>query len=146
MENQELLESIAELTKEIGKLPKGYISKKTIAGKVYYYHQWSEKGVKQSKYLRDDELEPLARQLEARKKLQEQLRRLKATTKTDKKEKKRNEVTNMKCTFMHKKIAVAEIELDDATRLYTENRRDLRTGASPCGHSDTPWCGRPYCL
>ena len=89
MENQELLESIAELTKEIGKLPKGYISKKTIAGKVYYYHQWSEKGVKQSKYLRDDELEPLARQLEARKKLQEQLRRLKATTKTDKKEKKR---------------------------------------------------------
>lgn len=115
MEKQELLESIAALTKEIGKLPKGYISKKTIAGKVYYYHQWSEKGVKQSKYLRDDELEPLARQLEARKKLQEQLRRLKATTKTDKKEKKRNEVTNMKCTFMHKKIAVAEIELDDAT-------------------------------
>lgn len=43
MENQELLESIAELTKEIGKLPKGYISKKTIAGKVYYYHQWSDK-------------------------------------------------------------------------------------------------------
>ena len=37
MENQELLESIAELTKEIGKLPKGYISKNTIAGKVYYY-------------------------------------------------------------------------------------------------------------
>lgn len=115
MENQELLESIAELTKEIGKLPKGYISKKTIAGKVYYYHQWSEKGIKQSKYLRDDELEPLARRLKARKKLQEQLRRLKATTKTDTKEKKRNEVTNMKCTFMHKKIAVAEIELDDAT-------------------------------
>ena len=33
MERQELLNKIAKLTEEIGKLPKGYISKKTISEK-----------------------------------------------------------------------------------------------------------------
>ena len=47
MENQELLNQIAELTTQIRGLPKGYISKKTISGKTYYYHQWSENGAKQ---------------------------------------------------------------------------------------------------
>ena len=38
MEN-ETLEKLAVLTARIKELPKGYISKKTIGGKVYYYHQ-----------------------------------------------------------------------------------------------------------
>ena len=40
MDKQEILKQITELTEQIGGLPKGYISKKTINGKVYYYHQW----------------------------------------------------------------------------------------------------------
>ena len=56
------------------RLPKGYLSKKTISGKTYYYHQWSEKGVKQSRYLHDEEIEPLAGQIEKRKALQAKLR------------------------------------------------------------------------
>ena len=78
MEKQELLNRITELTAQIGELPKGYISKKTISGKTYYYHQWSEDGVKQSRYLHDAEIEPLAEQIERRKALQEKLRSLKA--------------------------------------------------------------------
>lgn len=113
MERQELLERIAKLTAKIGELPKGYISKKIIGGKAYYYHQWSQSGVKQSKYLRDDEIEPLARQIDERKELQEQLRGLKSGTPA--KTKKRNEVSALKYTLMHKRIAVAEIELDDVT-------------------------------
>lgn len=113
MEKQELLNQIAELTAQIGELPKGYISKKTISGKTYYYHQWSEDGVKQSRYLRDEEIEPLAEQIERRKALQEKLRSLKA--KPSGKNKKRNEVNSLKCTLMHKRTKVAEIELDDAT-------------------------------
>ena len=58
MRDEETLEKISELTAEIGELPKGYISKKTINGTVYYYHQWSENGAKQSRYLHDDEIEP----------------------------------------------------------------------------------------
>ena len=51
MDNREQLRRITELTEQIAGLPKGYLSKKTIGGKVYYYHQWSENGVKQSRYL-----------------------------------------------------------------------------------------------
>ena len=78
MEKQKILNQITELTEQIGRLPKGYISKKTINGKTYYYHQWSEGGVKQSRYLHDEEVEPLAAKIEQRKELQAKLRRLKA--------------------------------------------------------------------
>ena len=49
MDNREQLRRITELTEQIAGLPKGYLSKKNIGGKVYYYHQWSENGVKQSR-------------------------------------------------------------------------------------------------
>lgn len=67
MDQQELLSKISEITKEIEKLPKGYISQKTINGKVYYYHQWSEGGQKKSRYLKDDELEALSTEISRRK-------------------------------------------------------------------------------
>ena len=113
MQDNELLNQIAELTAKINDLPKGYISKKQINGKVYYYHQWSQSGVKQSRYLHDSEIEPLAGQIEQRKALQAKLRALKATSSAV--SKKRNEVNSLKCTLMHKRIPVAELELDDAT-------------------------------
>ena len=115
MDQQEKLRQIAKFTAQIGGLPKGYISKKQINGKVYYYHQWSQSGVKHSKYLRDNEIEPLAEQIEQRKALQEKLRNLKA--KSSAVIKKRNEVNSLKCTLMHKRVQVAELELDDATGL-----------------------------
>lgn len=113
MDKQEQLRQIAEITTQISELPKGYISKKQINGKVYYYHQWSQSGVKQSRYLRDDEIEPLAGQIERRKALQAKLRGLKAESSAA--DRKRNEVNSLKCTLMHKRIQVAELELDDAT-------------------------------
>ena len=109
MDNREQLRRITELTEQIAGLPKGYLSKKTIGGKVYYYHQWSENGVKQSRYLHDSEIAPLADKIEKRKELQAQLRMLKSQ------KSRRNEATGMKCTFMHKRTPVAEIELDDVT-------------------------------
>ena len=119
MQNDNILNQITELTTKISNLPKGYISKKSINGKLYYYHQWSEKGKKQSKYLKDNEIEALSEQINLRKELQEQLRNLRQFPKTaknsDNETKIRNEVTKMKCTLMHKEMAVADIELDDAT-------------------------------
>ena len=111
MEN-ETLEKLAVLTARIKELPKGYISKKTIGGKVYYYHQWSENGSKQSRYIRDEEVEQLAARMDERKELQAQVSALK---KAPSKNSKRNEVNVMKCILMHKRIPVASIELDDAT-------------------------------
>ena len=65
---------IQELEKKIAELPVGYISKKTINGKIQYYHQWTEGGKKRSQYLRDGEMEPLREQIEQRKSLQAQLK------------------------------------------------------------------------
>lgn len=69
---------ILELEKQIAELPVGYISKKTINGKIQYYHQWTEGGKKRSQYLRDGEMEPLREQIEQRKSLQTQLKALRA--------------------------------------------------------------------
>ena len=66
MPTAEQMNRIAELTAQIAELPKGYISQKTIGGKMYFYHQWSEQGQKQSKYLHDSEIEPLTKQIELR--------------------------------------------------------------------------------
>lgn len=112
MATNETLEKLAELTARIKELPKGYISKKTIGGKIYYYHQWSKSGSKQSRYIKDDEVEPLAKLIDERKELQTQVSALK---KTSAKKTKRNEVNVMKCILMHKRTQVASIELDDAT-------------------------------
>lgn len=110
MKEEERLEQISELTAQITELPKGYISQKAINGKVYYYHQWSENGRKKSKYLKDDEIESLSKEIEKRKELQEQLKLLRAAPK-----RKKSEVTKMQYTLMHKRTAVCELELDDAS-------------------------------
>ncbi len=124
MDPQELLAKISELTKEIEKLPRGYISQKAINGKVYYYHQWSENGQKKSRYLKDDELAALSVEISRRKELQAQLKRLRSKPK-----KTQSEVTQMQYVFMHQRIAVCDIELDDATgsigRLAPSMRRSI---------------------
>ena len=69
---------IEALETEINALPIGYISRKTINGKIKCYHQWTENGKKRSKYLDDEtaaRLEPL---IEKRRELQQQLRTAKA--------------------------------------------------------------------
>lgn len=51
----------------------------------------------------------------------------------------------MKCTFMHKRTPVAELELDDVTGFIQKNWQCLRTGASayrhPCAKRDRRPCG-----
>ena len=115
MDNQESPGRITALTEQLGELPKGYISRKTIHDKTYYYHQWSEGGKKRSRYLHNEEIEPLASQIEQRKALQAELRHLKREP--PQKNRKRNEVHTLKCILMHKRAPVAEIELDDTTGL-----------------------------
>ena len=112
MERNEYLNRIAELSERIAALPKGYISKKTVNGKVYFYHQWSENGVKKSRYLRDEELKALSDRIGERKRIRDEIRTLKAgmassgTSKSD---------PRLRCTLMHKRIRVAELELDRET-------------------------------
>ena len=111
MPDRQEIQKIAELTEKIGKLPRGYISKKTVNGNVYFYHQWSEDGVKKSKYLRDEEIAGLTEQIEERKKLQKELAEIKAGGSPAPAPK----TGFLKCTLMHKHTEVAELELDNDT-------------------------------
>ncbi len=112
MNKQECLAKIEALTKEIECLPRGYISKKEIGGKVYFYHQWSENGSKKSCYLKDEELPVLSEQLEKRKVLQEELKSVKQEL-AKSAVSKRTEMTRINCTLMHKNTRVADLELDE---------------------------------
>lgn len=71
-------DQIEALEMEIAALPVGYISRKTINGKVRLYHQWTENGKKKSKYLDDQTAEQLQRLIDKRRELQQQLKTAKA--------------------------------------------------------------------
>ncbi len=109
MDQNEYLSRIAAITKQIAALPKGYISRKTVNGRIYFYHQWSENGSKQSRYLKDEDVKPLSDKIEERKRLQEEIKRLKAEMPSV--QPTRNE-SRLHCTLMHKNVPVAELELD----------------------------------
>lgn len=116
MNPTDTINRINELIIEIEKLPKGYISTKTISGKTYFYHQWSENGKKRSRYIRDDEIKGISEQIEKRKMLQEELRSLKMANNALPKNNKSHEEggpNRMNCILMHKRTPVAEIEIDN---------------------------------
>ena len=73
----DIIKKIAELEAEIVELPVGYISRKTIGGKVRLYHQWSENGRKKSKYLDDAAAEEMSVLIEKRRQLEQELKELK---------------------------------------------------------------------
>lgn len=77
-------DELNNIKKQIDSLPDGYISKKTINGKLYYYHQWTENGKKKSKYLRKDEAELLNEQIVLRRELQKKLNNLEGKVKSKK--------------------------------------------------------------
>lgn len=80
MSEQEILNLISKIKEELSTLPVGCISKKTIYGKVRYYHQYKDASGKM-KYvmLRDEEVESLRERIEHRKELEFKLRRLSAS-------------------------------------------------------------------
>ena len=109
MKGEKLIEQIALIEKQIEKLPKGYLSQKVINGKIYYYHQWSEKGVKKGKYVSGSELHNLFSLFALKKELQSRLFDLK---------KGREHVGKyqiIKCTLMHKNTLVVDIDVDNQT-------------------------------
>ena len=68
--------NIEEIKNRINSLPSGGLTTKTIKGNSYIYYQWSENGKQHSRIVKDDEVETLRSQIEERKSLQEQLRKM----------------------------------------------------------------------
>ena len=77
MELSEMQERAAELEQKISALPAGSVTKKTINGKEYFYHRWTENKKRREKYIPTDELETFRAQIERRKELEQELKALK---------------------------------------------------------------------
>ncbi len=77
MVQEELLNKIAELEREIALLPEGSITKKKIRGKEYYYRRITINGKRTESYLDFGEVPEFEAQIEKRKALEKQLKELK---------------------------------------------------------------------
>ena len=130
MDDQKLLEEIAYLEKKIEDLPKGYISKKVVNGRVYYYHQWSENGVKKSKYVSGSDLQKLFTLFMYKKELVSRLFDLRKGREHS------DQSTLTKCVLMHQDTEVVDIVVDSETghiasvkEIYSVD--DLPVGINP---------------
>ena len=77
MGQEELMRQIAELEREIAILPEGSITKKKIKDKEYYYHRITLNGKRVENYLGFEEVSELSAQIEKRKAMEKELKKLK---------------------------------------------------------------------
>lgn len=77
MDNEKIIERIAEIEREIAVLPDGGVSKKNVHGKVYYYHRITQNGKRMEKYVKAEDVDELKSNIEKRKKLEKELKKLK---------------------------------------------------------------------
>ena len=75
------MKNINELLIELESLPTGYISKKNIHGKDYFYLQYKNNGKLVSKYIKEDDLEKLKADLKRREKIEKEIKSLLAKEK-----------------------------------------------------------------
>ena len=59
----DILNRIAELEVRIAALPAGSITKKTVSGKVYFYHRWTEDKKRKEKYVSEEDVPALRSRL-----------------------------------------------------------------------------------
>ena len=77
MDLSEMQARAVELERLIFFLPAGSITKKSVNGKEYFYHRWTENKKRREKYIPADELEDFRAQIERRKELEQELKALK---------------------------------------------------------------------
>ena len=77
MEQADILQRISELEREIAALPPGSVSAKKVKGKEYFYHRFTAAGKRNEIYIDFDDVEELRTQIEKRKTLEAELKKLK---------------------------------------------------------------------
>ena len=126
MEQEELLNQIVELEREIAILPEGSITKKRINGKEYYYHRITRNGKRRETYISFEEVPELSALIEKRKKLEKDLKKLKALVVPEKEpETEEEERLAFRTTVRVGKLLKSQIAL---TRKYKKREciRELR--------------------
>ena len=74
MDLSEMQTRVAELEQQISALPAGSITKKTVSGKDYFYHRWTENKKRREKYIPAEEVDSFQKQVERRKALEKELK------------------------------------------------------------------------
>lgn len=77
MDQFDILERIAQIEREIAALPPGTVSTKKVRGKEYYYHRFTRNGKRSENYVDFDAVEELRSQIEKRKALEAEAKKLK---------------------------------------------------------------------
>ena len=77
MSQEELMNAIAEIERDIAILPEGSITKKKIKDKEYYYHRITRNGKRVEKYIDFKDVAELKDRIDRRKKLEKDLKELK---------------------------------------------------------------------
>lgn len=77
MNHEEIIARIAEIEREIAVLPAGGVSKKNVHGNIYYYHRITQNGKRTEKYVKAEDVDELKSNIEKRKKLEKELKKLK---------------------------------------------------------------------
>ena len=72
------MDKAESLYEQLEHLPKGYISKKKIKGKTYFYLQYLENGKLKSKYIHQEELDAVKEGLEKRSAIEKELKAIKS--------------------------------------------------------------------
>ena len=85
MDSFEIQKRMEELEQQIAGFPVGSVTKKTVNGKEYFYHRWTENGKRRERYIPADELENFRAQIEQRKTLEQELKELKKRLPKEKK-------------------------------------------------------------
>ena len=74
---ESVFDEMERLNRRLTELPPGCISRKTINGKIRYYHQWYESGKIRSKYVKEADLSGLEARIAERKECEQHLKKLK---------------------------------------------------------------------
>lgn len=76
MEQNEVLNRIADLEQQIAVLPAGSVTRKIIRGREYLYHRWTERGKRREKYIPAKEVDLFRMQIGRRRALEQELKAL----------------------------------------------------------------------
>ena len=63
MDLSEMQTRVAELEQQISALPACSITKKTVSGKDYFYHRWTENKKRREKYIPAEEVDSFQKQV-----------------------------------------------------------------------------------
>ena len=92
----EMKTRVAELEQQISDLPSGSIVTKTVNGKKYFYHRWTENKKRREKFASGDELAILREQIDLRKELKREMNELKKQLSKTKPTRKTSFITNVR--------------------------------------------------